>query len=171
MSELRIRIFFTSIIRRKLLQETRNVQKMPENRHFVTDVKIMPPESHLLINLIAEIMTLIAVIIQHRVESLMKEEEGMKTVSPMEKVTPVRTEEHTEAELPISKIADHMVKGKRTVKESRMVKEKHTAREIHIARKSHMETEAIIMIINLMDQKGHFLSVLLSYSGYTPSYT
>ena len=58
------------------------MQKMPENRHFVTDVKIMPPESHLLINLIAEIMTLIAVIIQHRVESLMKEEEGMKTVSP-----------------------------------------------------------------------------------------
>ena len=77
MSELRIRIFFTSIIRRKLLQETRNVQKMPENRHFATDVKIMPPESHLLISLIAEIMTLIAVIIQHRVESLMKEEEGM----------------------------------------------------------------------------------------------
>ena len=165
MSELRIRIFFTSIIRRKLLQETRNVQKMPENRHFATDVKIMPPESHLLISLIAEIMTLIAVIIQHRVESLMKEEEGMKTVSPMEKVTPVRTEEHTEAELPIAKIADHMVKGKRTVKESRMVRKKHTAR------KSHTETEAIIMIINLMDQKGHFLSVLLSYSGYTPSYT
>ena len=77
----------------------------------------------------------------------------------------MRTEEHTEAELPIAKIADHMVKGKRTVKESRMVKEKHTAR------KSHTETEAIIMIINLMDQKGHFLSVLLSYSGYTPSYT
>ena len=165
MSELRIRIFFTSIIRRKLLQETRNVQKMPENRHFATDVKIMPPESHLLISLIAEIMTLIAVIIQHRVESLMKEEESMKTVSPMEKVTPVRTEEHTEAELPIAKIADHMVKGKRTVKESRMVRKKHTAR------KSHTETEAIIMIINLMDQKGHFLSVLLSYSGYTPSYT
>ena len=141
------------------------MQKMPENRHFVTDVKIMTPESHLLINHIAEIMTLIAVIIQHRVESLMKEEEGMKTVSPMAKVTPVRTEEHTEAELPIAKIADHMVKGKRTVKESRMVKEKHTAR------KSHTETEAIIMIINLMDQKGHFLSVLLSYSGYTPSYT
>ena len=113
----------------------------------------------------------------------MKEEEGMKTVSPMEKVTPVRTEEHTEAELPIAKIADHMVKGKRTVKESRMVKEKHTAREVHMvkekhtarevhmARKSHTETETIIMIINLMHQKGHFLSVLLSYSGYTPSYT
>ena len=77
----------------------------------------------------------------------------------------------TEAELPIAKIADHMVKGKRTVKESRMVKEKHTAREVHMARKSHTETEAIIMIINLMHQKGHFLSVLLSYSGYTPSYT
>ena len=171
MSELRIRIFFTSIIRRKLLQETRNAQKMPENRHFATDVKIMPPESHLLISLIAEIMTLIAVIIQHRVESLMKEEEGMKTVSPMAKVTPVRTEEHTEAELPIAKIADHMVKGKRTVKESRMAKEKHTAREVHMARKSHTETETIVMIINLMHQKGHFLSVLLSYSGYTPSYT
>ena len=80
-------------------------------------------------------------------------------------------EEHTEAELPIAKIADHMVKGKRTVKESRMVKEKHTAREVHMARKSPTETETIIMIINLMHQKGHFLSVLLSYSGYTPSYT
>ena len=61
-------------------------QKMPENRHFATDVKIMPPESHLPISLIAEIMTLIPVIIQHRVESLMKEEEGMKTIGPMEKV-------------------------------------------------------------------------------------
>lgn len=121
--------------------------------------------------LIAEIMTLIPVIIQHRVESLMKEEEGMKTIGPMEKVTPVRTEEHIEAELPITKIADHMAKGKRTAKESRMVKEKHTAREIHMVRKSHTETETIIMIINLMHQKGHFLSVLLSYSGYTPSYT
>lgn len=77
----------------------------------MTDVKIMPPESHLLISLIAEIMTLIPVIIQHRVESLMKEEEGMKTIGPMEKVTPVRTEEHIEAELPITKIADHMAKG------------------------------------------------------------